>query len=297
MRVSSLSLALCFAVIVAPCPAQTSSAARSEAAAPATKPSFEVASIRPNERWKYSPPGYSLDSDEDFVAGQPLFVADASLAALIAFAYKLNSQYSMLTSLPKWATTQSVHISARVPGSPTKDQVRDMMKTLLSERLHLELHFEKQEKSVFALTLIRKDELGPGLHHFASCKVEGTPPKKGDQITNLDWLPCSVYLALDQPGGAVFVASRNTTMNQLCAFLSSVGGFGRMVIDRSDVTGPIDFGLTYRKDALSTAEDDSASSSEPLEAALKSQLGLKLIPMRAVVDVPIVDRIDPMTDN
>ena len=86
-------------------------------------------------------------------------------------------------------------------------------------------------------------------------------------------------------------------MNQLCAFLSSVGGLGRIVVDRSSVTGPIDFGMTYKKDGLSTAEDELAGSSEPLESALKNQLGVKLTPLKTLIDVPVVDRIDPLTDN
>ena len=54
------------------------------------KPSFEVASIKPNEHWKLSLLPYSLDSDESFVSGQSLFEVDASLTSLIAFAYKLK---------------------------------------------------------------------------------------------------------------------------------------------------------------------------------------------------------------
>ena len=264
-----------------------------EQSAASAKPNFEVASIKLNEHWKFSPPPYSLDSDENFVSGQSLFIVDAPLTSLIAFAYKLNSQYTMLANLPKWATSQSLHVSARIPGNPTKDGVREMMKTLLSERYHLQLHYEKQEKSVFALSLIRAGQLGPGLHHFVSCKVEGTPPKRDDVITDLGWLPCNTYLALDKPGGAVFVAARDTTMSQLCAFLSSVGDFGRMVVDRSGVTESIDFGIEYTKARLTT-EGSEMSRSEPLESALKNQLGVKLTPLKTMVDVPIIDQLDPL---
>lgn len=59
-----------------------------EQSAASAKPNFEVASIKLNEHWKFSPPPYSLDSDEDFVSGQSLFIVDAPLTSLIAFAYK-----------------------------------------------------------------------------------------------------------------------------------------------------------------------------------------------------------------
>ena len=200
----------------------------------------------------------------------------------------------MLTNLPKWAGSQSLHVSARIPGNPTKDGVREMVKTLLSDRYHLQLHFEKQEKAVFALSLIKEGRLGPGLHRFVSCEVRGTPPSSNEPITNLGWLPCNTYLAFDKPGGTVFVGARDTTMNQLCAFLSNVGDLGRMIIDRSGMTEPIDFGMEYSKARL-PSEESNSSPAEPLESALKNQLGVKLSPLKTMVDVPVIDRLDPLT--
>jgi len=263
---------------------------------PTTKLSFEVASVRPNEKWRYTS-DYSLDSDDNFVAGKEFFSADASLSTLIAFAYKLDLQNSMLTNLPKWASAQSYNVRARVPGNPSKDQVREMMKSLLAERFHLSMHFEEQEKPVFVLTIIRPDHLGPGLHLHKSCAVEGAPPKSGEPITVLDWLPCNVYLALDRPGGSVFVAARDTTMQQLCAFLSNVGGLGRVVVDGSGLSDSVDFGIEYAKARLSARQEDSNSSSEPLESALKNQLGVKLTPQKAMLKIPIVDHVGELTEN
>ena len=260
------------------------------------KPRFQVASIKPNEHWKFSPPPYSLDSDESFVSGQSLFQVDVPLTALIAFAYKLNSQYAMLTNLPKWASSQSLHVSARISGNPTKDGVREMVKTLLSDRYHLQLHFEKQEKSVFALSLIQRGQFGPGLHRFASCEIKGTPPGRNEPITDLGWLPCNTYLAFDKPGGAVFVGARDTTMNQLCAFLSNVGDLGRMIVDRSGVTESIDFGMEYAKARL-PSEQSEPSRAEPLELALKRKLGVKLVPLKTMIDVPVIDRLDTLTED
>src|SRR5258706_6326926 len=98
---------------------------------------FEVASVRPNEKWKYADPGYSLDSDEDYKPGLGLFIADAPLSTFIAFAYKLDMQHSMIANLPKWANSQSYEIRASVSGAPTKDQVRLMMQALLADRFQL----------------------------------------------------------------------------------------------------------------------------------------------------------------
>lgn len=257
---------------------------------------FEVASVRLNEKWKFTDPGYSLDSDDSYVPGQGLFVADGPLSTFIAFAYKLDLMHSMIAKLPKWANEQSYEIRARVPGTPSKDQVRLMMRALLVERFQLALHFEKQERSALALTLIKWGKLGPGLHRHdqaAGCKVSGPPPKPEGQISGLDWLPCNVYFALDRPAGAIFAAARNTTMRQLCAFLSNVGGYGRTVVDQSGIAGAIDFGIEYTR----PKPDGDGSPVETLEEALGDQLGVKLTPVKALVDIPIVDQVSALKEN
>ena len=95
----------------------------------------------------------------------------------------------------------------------------------------------------------------------------------------------------------MFVAARDTTMQQLCAFLSNVGALGRTVVNGSGLSGSIDFGMEYAKTRLSAGGEDANSSSEPLESALKNQLGVKLTPQKAMLDIPIVDQIGELTEN
>jgi bla regulator protein blaR1 len=259
----------------------------------ARKLEFEVASVRLNERWKFRDPGYSLDSDDNYLPGEGLFIADGPLSTFIGFAYKLDLLHSMIANLPKWADEQSYEIRARVPGAPSKDQVRLMMRALLIERFQLAMPFEKQEKPALALTLIKPGKLGPGLHRHdegAGCKVTGAPPKPEEQISSLSWLPCNTYLALDRPGGAIFSGARNTTMRQLCAFLSNVGGYGRPVIDKSGIAGPIDFGMESTRPRADGAEQ-TGSAIETFDEALRYQLGAKLTQVTALLDIPIVDRV------
>jgi uncharacterized protein (TIGR03435 family) len=261
---------------------------------------FEVASVRLNENWKFADPGYSLDSDDNYVPGQGLFVADGPLSTFIAFAYKLDTMHSMIAKLPKWANEQSYEIRARVPGTPSKDQVRLMMRALLVERFRLAVHFEKQERPALALTLIKPGKLGPGLHRHeeaAGCKVSGTPPKAEGRISGLDWLPCNVYFALNRPAGAIFGAARNTTMRQLCAFLSNVGGYGRTVVDQSGIAGAIDFGMEYTRPKPDGDVEQVGPPVETLDEALGDQLGVKLTAVKALVDIPIVDQLSVLREN
>jgi uncharacterized protein (TIGR03435 family) len=260
---------------------------------------FEVASVRPNEKWKYTDPGYSLDSDDDYKPSQGLFIADAPLSTFIAFAYKLDMQHSMIANLPKWANSQSYEIRARVPGTPMKDQVRLMMQALLADRFKLAIHFDKQEKPALGLVFIKPGKFGPWLHLHGEdgCKVSGTPPKLDGKAEGLDWLPCGVYIALDRPEGALFAAARNTTMRQLCAFLSNVGGLGRTVVDQTGIIENIDFGVEYTKPKTDAASDVASSLGESLVSALNDQLGLKLVPVKALLDIPLVDRVEMPSEN
>jgi bla regulator protein BlaR1 len=175
-----------------------------------------------------------------------------------------------------------------------------MMRSLLVERFQMTIHFEKQEKPALALTLIKPGKLGPGLHHHdqgAGCKVSGTPPKPEGPISGLDWLPCNTYFALNRPEGAIFAAARNTTMRQLCAFLSNVGGYGRVVVDQSGIAGAIDFGMEYTRPKLDGDVEQPESAVETFDEALRDQLGVKLRPVTALVDIPIVDRVSAPKEN
>jgi uncharacterized protein (TIGR03435 family) len=280
------------AAVVAPRPLQT-------AEGQSGKLEFEVVSVRPNEKWKYADPGYSLDSDDAFTPSDGLFIADVPLSTLIAFAYKLDLQHSMITNLPKWANSQSYEIRARVPGTPTKDQVRLMMQALLAERFKLSLHFEQQEKAALGMVFIKPGKFGPWLHQHSEdgCKVSGSPPKTDGKIEGLDWLPCNIYLALNRADGGIFAAARNTTARQLCAFLSNVGGLGRPVVDQTGIIGNIDFWMEYTKPKTDAAVDAANATGETLVEALNDQLGLKLVPVKALLEIPTVDRVEMPTEN
>ncbi len=259
---------------------------------------FDVASIRLNTAWKYTDPGYSLDSDEAYKDNNGLFLVDAPLTTLIAFAYKLDLQNAMITGLPKWTDGKSYEVRARVPEGATKDQVRGMMQTLLHERFHLALHFERKELPAYALTLVKPGKLGPrlSLHGQDDCTVSGSPPKAGGSMAGVNWLPCGVYLALNRPENGILAAARNTTMRQLGAFVSNVGGLGRPVVDGTGITSTIDFGVEYTRPNANRSDSEGATG-ESLVDGLRDQLGLKLVAVKARIPIPVVDSLEQLTDD
>ena len=83
----------------------------------------------------------------------------------LVFAYKLasNETLSVFNQLPKWADNNRFDIEARVGGSPTKDQFRLMMQSLLEERFKLTAHHETKQQAVLGLALAKAGKLGAKL--------------------------------------------------------------------------------------------------------------------------------------
>jgi uncharacterized protein (TIGR03435 family) len=86
-------------------------------------------------------------------------------------------------------------------------------------------------------------------------------------------------------------------MRQLCAFLSDVGGYGRTVVDQSGIAGAIDFGMEYTRPKPDGDVEQAGSAVETFEETLRNQLGVKLRPVKALVDIPIVDRVSAPKEN
>ena len=74
---------------------------------------------------------------------------------------------------------------------------------------------------------------------------------------------------------------------------------GRLVLDRTGLTGGFDFDLEFTIDAVAGApQGQSPNANAPsLFTALEEQLGLKLQAERGPVEVLVIDRIERPTDN
>jgi uncharacterized protein (TIGR03435 family) len=110
--------------------------------------SFEVATIKPAEA--ITP---ALITSGKFhlgmnVDGSRVDIGSMSLADLIPIAYKLKS-YQI--SGPDWMNAQRFDILAKMPEGATKEQVPEMLQTLLAERFQLKIHRETRDHSVYAL--------------------------------------------------------------------------------------------------------------------------------------------------
>jgi hypothetical protein len=116
-------------------------------------PRFEVVSVKPNTSNGPANSRFPLGPGDAFVPGSLFSATNQPLIAYLRFAYKLGQ--SDLPSLPAWVYDDRFDIEARAQGNPTKDQMRLMMQSLLTDRFKLITSTKRQSKPVFRLVLAK----------------------------------------------------------------------------------------------------------------------------------------------
>jgi uncharacterized protein (TIGR03435 family) len=259
----------------------------------AAKPSFEVASVKPN---KSGEAGMSIGTQP----GGRYVATNTPLRMLILNAFALQGQ--QLVGLPNWASSERFDILA-IAGKDipqTKEgatAIQLMLQSLLQDRFALRAHFETQELPAYALVLARADgTLGPQLkaspvdcEALAAARRAGGPPDRGVGAVGTvapaagERRPCSMRM------GRGTITAGTMTMANLAGSLSSA--VQRTVIDRTGLTGGFDLDLTYSLDQTADATSPS------LFTALQEQLGLKLESVRVPTQVVVIDSIERPTPD
>ena len=263
-------------------------------------PRFEVASVRPNELGASS-----------FVLGfrNGRFTARYhTVKSLIRSAYRLTE--SQVSGAPAWLDVDRFDVLATAPSTADSPRgtipppVLAMLRNLLEERFQLKARIETKEYPLFALVLARRDGvLGPGLRRRTAPCI---PRAVGELGELFGPLPAT----RTQCGGRTdrgLLLSTGGTLGDLVWALSRpelVPGVGRLVVDRTGLTGTFDIDLRWTPDnaftqhAQSAAQSLSPESNEPpLFTAIQEQLGLKLERTRGPVDVLVIDHVERPMPN
>ena len=117
---------------------------------PGPRLTFEAASVRP-----VSPDG----SGRYFITGiagsqDPgrFHYTNCSLKVLLHDAY--NVEFFQLDG-PSWIDSETFDIQATMPPDTTKEQLSEMLQSLLSERFHLQIHHEARELPIYTLSVAK----------------------------------------------------------------------------------------------------------------------------------------------
>jgi uncharacterized protein (TIGR03435 family) len=225
-------------------------AALSAAPLATAQPRFEVATIKVN-------PSGETSSDNDLMSAYVTF-HNYTLRALVRIAFSVDD---LSLEAPAWLGDLRFDITAKVPlTSSTLDERRQMLQSLLYDRLGLAVHHKSVTRDGFALVLA----------------------KGGARIAPVEDVGSHMN---DMRDGNVKMV--RTTMDSFAYALSSK--LRQPVLDETKLNGVFNVTLTYAVDRGAGAPIDDRPS---IFSALEEQLGLKLEPRKIPVDVLVVDHCE-----
>ncbi len=262
-----------------------------------SKVKFEVASVRPGQRFFLK--GYDF-LDPANKAAPPkggLFSWNVPLGYLIYFAYDLRSlplRRGASEQLPKWAKDEWYTIEARAAGDASREDVRQMVRSLLEERFKLTVHSGTRDGQVNALTVVRP---GVGLKpHAEGAPCELTLPPTAWAYPPYKDFPvrCGIF---DRELGKYKrrIEMVDVTVPQIADALNKHSPLS--VVDSTGLIGHYDAILDYGPDFIPPEADSAEEAGSPVSVALEKQLGLKLVKKDALVDYFVIDHIEKPSEN
>jgi len=242
-------------------------------------PAFEVASVKPNK---------SGSLEMNFGIKGDRFTADnATLKELITIAF--NVRDLQLVGAPDWIGKEHYDIVAKAHSPLKSGAVPVEVKQLLADRFQLRVHNDKRELPIYALVLASPDgRLGPGITRL---EMDRCPQAIRDaEARARSGQPAAPRKPSDRPSCGLFsnpgsLRGGSIGLNTLANRLVPV--VGRVVVDRTGLTGEFDFDLLWAAEANPNATGPS------IFTALQEQLGLKLESTRGPVDVLVIDSVEP----
>jgi uncharacterized protein (TIGR03435 family) len=234
-------------------------------------PAFDVATIKPT-----GPEISQLDLN---VRGRAFQTRYMTLADLMEFVYSVQAK--QIVGGPEWVTKDRFDVTGvpDLPGEPSVEQWKTMLRKLLAERFKLAFHHETRELSVYALTV------GKG-------EAKVTENKSGNTLPNLNY---SLV-----PAGVLLHPS-NARMADFCEFLQ-VLVVDRPVVDQTGLTGRYDFSFTFMPDESlfrghpPMVPNDNANAAPGFFTAIRTT-GLQLDPVKTQADVLVIDRAEKPSEN
>ena len=202
-------------------------------------------------------------------------------------------------ALPKWAQEEWYTIEARAEGNPTRDNVRQMVRSLLEDRFQFAAHQETREGQVYALVVAK---LGVGLKPHPEGAPCTLPMPRINEYPNINpsykAVPahCGVFNRELSHSGERRLEMLDVTVKQ---FADSLGlGLPLSVVDRTGLAGRYDAVLDFGPDGVPpNAGSPDEIGLPPLPGALEKQLGLKLVKQNGPADTFVIDHIERLSAN
>jgi len=229
-----------------------------------TIPAFEVATIKPAPTVTDGHTHINYPPNDNFSA------SNITLLALMQWAYGMPER--QILEGPSWLGSTRFDIQGKSDIGDqmrglTSDQVnelkRRMVQGLLADRFQLKLHTETRTLPAYDLVLAKGGtKLQPSESNGKSIGV-----------------------------GRTHFNGQGLSMTSVAEELSKIAG--RVVVDKTGLTGRYDFKLLWTADDAPVADGDPPT----LFTAVQEQLGLKLEPAKEPVPVLVIDHVEQPTPN
>jgi uncharacterized protein (TIGR03435 family) len=263
---------------------------------PAETPlAFEVASVKPTALPTRGC-GYRMEGGPGSSDPGRVELHNISLAALVRLAYlgNIHACESYWLSAPAWLDSEGFEIVAKLPPGTTWPQEQLMLLNLVVERFKLAIHREPKVISAYALLV---GKYGPKFKESVESPASGDanenapaspsahPPKA---TTDNEGFPAPA------PPGSWTIRRNNHTRMQLSKVEVVTlarqlrNQLGVPVTDATGLKGTYDFTLSFLSDSLAASDSDVAPD---LFTAVQQQLGLRLEPSKATIEVIVVDHV------
>jgi uncharacterized protein (TIGR03435 family) len=281
-----------------------------------TLPQFEVASVKLD---KSGQPKVQIQT----LPGGRFVATNVTVRFLVQYAYGL--QPAQMIGGPDWLNSDRFDIEAKGPpangdesaaaklGAPSQTQL--MVRALLADRFKLGVHTETRDLPIFALVTANKDgRLGPELKastlncntpepaKLAEKDKGSVPAKRVEKTSKESGEPPACGIRIGGGPGTMVVGG--ASLAQVASSLTP--WVGRIVVDRTGLTGNFDLTLKWTPDQMPQGFDKkiAAGGLAPADpngpsifTAVQEQLGLKLDAQKGPVEVLLIDRVEHPVEN
>jgi uncharacterized protein (TIGR03435 family) len=258
---------------------------------------YEVVSVKPRKSGDSGGGTGTRSTRDGYIAeNEPLFI-------LLDYAYDLSNP-EHLSGGPSWVYSDSERydVEAKMDESVadelqklSRDERtairRQMLQELLATRFNLKVHRETRDLPVYFLEIAKS---GLKLKEAKADDPNAIKGPDGRPLTDVvDWG--------SGDSGTIIMTAHAVPISSLAGYLEKYAG--HIVLDKTQLAGHYDFSMQFVPELIAPQGGGGSASSgaDPgapsMFTAIEKDLGLKLEPGRAPIDVVVIDHVERPSEN
>jgi uncharacterized protein (TIGR03435 family) len=229
-------------------------------------PDWDVVSVKARD------PNANSNSQSTGMKGRQYTMVNRTVETMLLFAYGIHK--TQIVGGPSWIESERWDVQGvpDVPGHPNLKQAQTLTRKVLEERFGLKVHKETKEMAVYAVSVAKGGE--------KMARSAGDPNGSPDETESSN-------------SSQVTMRMTNILMGEFAPALADF--LDRPAVDQTGLTGRYDFQLKWTADESRAPTDGTAPPG--LFTAIQQQIGLKLEPAKAPVDVLVIDHVERPSAN